>query len=166
MSLFAKKVAAATPSDNTGIWFEVGQYPLIQVDAIKLITSKKPGREGTELLVLTFDILDSRVDSRPAGMTGVSHTLNSAHPGAADDAKRFVLALFPNVDPKAIDDQALIGLASPTQPAHGRLLSLECYNKKSEKTGKDFTKHIFKPVPEELQAQAKELRARVGLPTF
>ena len=161
--MFAKKVAEAQPSDNAGLYFLAGQYPLVQVDTIKLITSQKPGRVGAEMLVLQFDILDSKVAERPAGMRSVCQILNSNHPGAADDAKRFVQALYPSVSADTIDEAAIVALTSAEQPAHGRLLALECYVKRSEKTGKDFTKHLWREVPEALQAQAKELRAKAGL---
>jgi hypothetical protein len=43
-------------------------------------------------------------------------------------------------------------------------LSLECYHKKSEKTGKVFTKHIYRPIdPPDLQLRANDLRALAGL---
>lgn len=70
-SMFAKKVSEATPSEASGLYFLAGQYPVIQVDQLKLITSTKPGRIGAEMFVAVFDILDSRVQDRPAGMRAV-----------------------------------------------------------------------------------------------
>jgi hypothetical protein len=164
MGLFAKKAAAATPSENTSIWFKPGLYPLVQIDQLKMVVSKKPGSEGAEKFVIVADILASNNAERPAGTSGVSQTLNSMHPGAADDLKRFVMALFPHVDPATIDEGAFTALTSSEQPAHGMLMRVEVYDKVSEKTGKTFTKHIWSPAGGEYVAQAAELRAKAGLP--
>lgn len=182
MGMFAQKVAEAKPSDNVGLLFEVGHYPVVQADQFKLFTSRKPGREGVEMVAIVCDILESRVESRPAGTRAVSQVLNSLHVGAADDCKRFINSLFSTPEEaKAwiksllrtdaeISDQdvaevlSLEGMASAAQPGRGRLLSLECYTKKNEKTGKEFTKHIWRPVAPEIQAKAAELRAKAGLP--
>lgn len=164
MGLFAKKVAEAKPSENTGLFFNAGQYPVIQIDSLKYIISKKPGREGTEMFIIVCDVLDSKVADRPPGTRGVSQTLNSQHPGAADDCKRFIQALFPDVDPATIDEAAITALTSSEQPAHGLTLSLECYVKKNDKTHKEFTKHIWRPLTPEVRATVPMLRSKAGLP--
>lgn len=182
MGMFAQKVATAAPNDSSGLNFEEGHYPLVQLDQFKLFASKKPGREGVEMVAIVCDVLESRVATRPAGTRGVGQILNSLHPGAADDAKRFINALFNTPEEARAWIQALLGtgaavgdgdvaevlslegLASPAQPCRGRLLSLECYVKKSTKTGKEFTKHIWRPVTAAVQAEAAALRAKAGLP--
>lgn len=164
MGMFAQEIAEANPTDGTGMYFLPGQYPLVQVDRLKLFESKDPKKGKAELFVIVCDVLDSQVQQRPAGTRGVAQTLNSNHPSAKDDGKRFISALFPSVT--NIDGDGVKALTSDEQPAHGRLLSLECYEKVNEKTGKKFTKHIWRSVPDELQEKAAELRAKAGLTPF
>jgi hypothetical protein len=179
--MFAQRVAEATPNDNTGIFFEQGNYPLVQLDQFKFFQSTKPGREGVEMVALVFDIIQSNVPSRPAGTRGVSQILNSLHAPSADDCKRFINALFPSVAsaqawfgklvgrPLTDDELASVlsieGMSSVGQPVRGRLLKLECFTKVSQKTGKEFTKHWWYPVADETQAKAAELRIAAGIGT-
>lgn len=164
MSMFAKKVALAKPSDSAGLFFLPGLYPLVQIASLKLIQSKKPGREGAEMFIIDCDILDSRCPERPAGTQNVAQILNSQHVSAPDDVKRFLAALFNGeVDPDSIDEAGISALVSAEQPAAGRCLALEVYDKKSEKTGKTFTKHVWRAPAPELAAKAAELRAKLGL---
>lgn len=164
MGMFAKSVAVAKPTENSGLFFLPGLYPLVQITQLKMIQSKKPGRESAEMFIISCDVLESRCPDRPAGSSGVTQIVNSMHFGAADDVKRFLVALFNGeIDPDAIDEAGINALVSAEQPAAGRCLSLEVYDKKSEKTGKTFTKHIWRPAPPDLAARAAEIRAKCGL---
>lgn len=181
MGMFAQKVAAATPGESGGsLWFKDGEYPLIQIDQVKLVISTHPSTLGVEKFVVVADILDSKVPDRPAGMRGVSHTLNGLHASAAKDCKNFLIAAFPEVDASEWDKEHALNpedersIVHPTiQPAHGRLLSLTVYTKLNAKGEldrfgkvKQFTVHRYMPVSEEIQAKAAELRAKAGLPPF
>lgn len=169
--MFARRIADAKPGENKGLLFDPGLYPLVQVKKIKIFPSTKPGREGTDMMANEFDIIESKVASRPAGMTSVSQVINGAHTASAQDAINFLVAVFPQVDPKEWqwdpnkpeDEQAVNVIASALQPAKGRLVMLETYHKKSSRTGNIFTVHRYTPVPEAIQAKAAELRALAGL---
>ncbi len=170
MGMFANKVAAAKPSEGTGLYFLAGQYPLVQIDQLKLIKSQDPKKNGAELFIIVCDILESKVADRPSGMRGVAQTLNSNHPSAADDCKRFIWAAFPQFkeNNQELDEEGINFLTSVEQPARGTLLALECYVKppgpNSKAGSQGFTKHIWTPVGASIQAQAAELRAKAGLP--
>lgn len=166
MSMFAKKVAQAQPNEGTGLFFLEGRYPIVQVMELKCIVSKNPKHLGAEKFIIVGDILESLVVARPTGMRGVCQILNSNHPGAADDCKRFITACLPMIDPNTIDEDGIVALTSAEQPAAGRLMSLECYEKKNEKNGNVFTKHIWRSLDESTQAHAAELRAKAGLPAL
>lgn len=170
MSMFAKQIAEAKPSDGSGMFFIAGQYPVVQLKQVKLTNSRDPKKGNAELFIIVCDILESRVAERPAGTQDVANILNSNHPGGKDDAKRFIMALFPGMAETAIDEQGVQALTSVEQPCKGKLLALECWEKVSTtKKNADgspsvFTKHIWRAVSDEIQAQASELRAKAGLP--
>lgn len=164
MGMFANQIAGAKPSEGSGLYFLPGLYPVVQIKQLKMFDSKNPSRAGAEMLIIDTDILESRVPDRPAGTQSCAQTLNSNHPGAKDDAKRFFLAL--GLEEAQIDENLVKLLTSVEQPAAGYLLSLECYEKVSSKTGKKFTKHIWRPIAGVTQEQAPELRAKAGLPPF
>lgn len=164
MGMFANQIASARPSEGSGLYFLPGLYPVVQVKELKMFDSKNPSRAGAEMLIINCDVLDSRVEGRPAGTQDCAQILNSSHPGAKDDAMRFFNALGFTVE--QVDESLIKMLTSPQQPAAGYLLSLECYDKVSSKTGKHFTKHVWRPVAGVTQEQANELRAKAGLPPF
>jgi hypothetical protein len=164
MGMFANQIAGAKPTEGSGLFFLPGLYPVVQLKQLKMFDSKNPSRAGSEMLIINCDILESRVDERPPGTQDCAQVLNSSHPGAKDDAKRFFLAL--GIPEESIDENLVKLLTSVEQPAAGYLLSLECYDKVSSKTGKHFTKHVWRPVAGITQDQADDLRAKAGLPPF
>jgi hypothetical protein len=174
MGMFAQNFAKATPGAGGGLWYKDGDYPLIQIDHLKLIDSKNPQHNGAEKLIIVTDILQSKVAERPAGMRGLSHVLNSQHAGAARDAKEFCIAVFPGVDHSEWDKDGEESPMHPknprglvhdvTQLARGRLVSLTVFTKISEKSKKPFSVHRYTAVSDAIQEQADELRAAAGLP--
>lgn len=170
MGMFAKKTAEADPQERGGLWFEPGKYPLVQVDQLKLVDSTKD--EGIEKFVIVCDILQSNVAERPAGMTGVAQVMSGKYKGSFDDAKRFLIACFPDVDPAewdkphALDKDHENSVVNAAQPGHGRLLELEAWHKKNPKNGNIYTVHKWSPVAPDIQAAAAELRAAAGLKPF
>lgn len=172
MGMFARRIADAKPGENRGLFFEPGLYPLVQCKKVKIFPSAKPGREGTDMMAIEFDILESKVEARPAGMQNVSQVLNGAHTGSAQDGINFLVSALPEIDPKEWawdetkkdEEQGVSLVASPLQPARGRLVMLECFHKKSNRSGNIFTVHRYTAVKPEVQARAAELRAKAGLP--
>jgi len=104
--MFANKMASAKPTEGgSGLYFLPGLYPVVQVKQIKMFDSKNPSRVGAEMMIINCDILDSRVADRPAGTQDCAQTLNSNHPGATDDGKRFFLAL--GIPEETIDENLI-----------------------------------------------------------
>jgi len=165
MGMFAQQIADAKPTEGSGLYFEPGQY-VVQLKVVKQRTSQNPKHPGAEMLIISTDILQSNCAARPAGMQDVAQILNSNHPSAKDDAKRFFCTLFPDAKPEQITAEVVDIVTSVEQPKAGTLLALECYHKQSEKTGKRFTKHLWRPVDAATAANAAELRAKAGLPPF
>jgi hypothetical protein len=87
--------------------------------------------------------------------------INFKHDPAADNVKALLAAIL-HVEVEQIDKDTSMASVSKEQPATGRLVRLEASNIKT-KADKDYTKLVWSPIDDEMQAKAAELRAEAGL---
>lgn len=135
-----------------------GVYPILLVDVVKLITSRK----GEDIFIAEFEILESNVDERPTG-TRMSWAANLKHDPSPGNIKAF-LAAAGDVDPEEVNSEAAQLACSEDNPLHGRLVRLEA-TITTTKSGNAFTLCDFRPLPEKVQAQADKLREKAGFVT-
>lgn len=136
---------------------EPGSYPILFLDTLTVFQ----GRNKIDYYYkAVFDILESRVQTRPAG-TRLTWMQSLRHDFSAGEVRLFLAALM-NIDPEEVDPAGSKYACSDANPCHGRLIRLEAaMNAKGT-----FTKHYWHPVPKEVQLQAKELREKAGFPPF
>lgn len=179
MSFFASQIAGAQPkSTESRRWFEQGDYPIVQIDELKIINSQKPTEQGVSWFIIVADVLESRVSALPAGTRGISQRLKSTWPGSKGEVQAFVRTLFPGTpehvwqNPATFDPSSPQSIVNPAvNVAHGLLLSLNVWNKQNQVTGKTFGVHQWSVIPAEvwdarpeLQNKAAALRTHLGMP--
>jgi hypothetical protein len=138
-----------------GVYPLPGVYPALYVDVLKMIRSRK----GEDVFIAEFDILDSEVPNRLKG-TRMSWAVNFRHDASPGNVKAFLAAVMA-VPQTEVDGKGAQYACSDKNPCHGRLVRLEAVQTKT-KTGNDFTLTNWRPLPDEIQAQAAELRKQAG----
>jgi len=149
-----QRTAEADPNQRS-VYPVPGVYPALMADSLKMIQSRK----GEDLFVAELEILDSQVDDRPAG-TRMSWIVNYKHDSAPGNVKAFFCALMSTTEDQVTAD-ALRYACGVQNPCQGRLVRLEASNTKT-RAGGDFTLCNWQVIPENMQAQAGELRKRAG----
>ncbi len=137
-----------------GIYPIPGVYPVLYVDVVKMIRSRK----GDDVFIAEFEILQSAVVDRPGG-TKMSWAVNFRHDASPGNVKAFIAAVA-NVPQNAVDAQGCRRACSTENPLHGKLVRLEASMTKTH-AGNDFTLCTWRPVPDELAKKAQELRDQV-----
>jgi hypothetical protein len=146
---------------NQGIYPEPGLYPCLYVDVLKVIQSRK----GDDLFIAEFDILQSDVNIRPPG-TRMSWMANlTRHEAAPGNVKTFLATLM-DVPLEEVDAESSKYACSPDNPCHGRLIRLEASIIKTKEKKTDFTLCKWFTLPNDVQAQAEELRKQAGFAPF
>lgn len=153
-----EKIANADVTERS-VYFSEGIYPVLYLDVMKMVTSRK----GETFFVAEFDIIKSDVDSRPKGSRAV-WMANFRHDATPGNVKDFIAKLH-GEEPEAVTAEAVKFACGDKNPSHGRLIRLEAVNVET-KTGGNFTRHNWRPIPEELQQKAEELRQEAGFPGF
>lgn len=143
-----------------GIYPEPGVYPVLFLDACKMVESRK----GDKLFCAEFEILESNVDERPAG-SRMSWMANLSKHDAAPGNVRAFLAAAAGITPDGVDAEGSRAAVSSANPLHGRVLRLEASNTKT-RAGGDFTLCRFSALDDGMQAKAKELREAAGFSPF
>lgn len=138
-----------------GIYPMPGIYQVLYVDVVKMIRSRK----GEDVFIAEFDILQSDVPERKAG-TRMSWAVNFRHDASPGNVKAFLAAVM-NSEQSEVDGKSAQLACSDKNPCHGRLVRLEAVQTKT-KAGNDFTLCNFRPIPDDMQAKAAELRAEAG----
>lgn len=154
MDLFEK--VAGAKANRGGVYPVAGVYPIVQVNACKLIT----GRSGDRFFCAELDILESNVKERPAGST-MSWLPNFRHESAPANVKTF-LAVVNGIPETEVDPEGVAFAVSEKNPCHGRLVRLEASTIITKNKGLEFTLCKWVPLPPEVQAKAAELRAKAG----
>lgn len=139
-----------------GVYPLAGVYPILYLDAVKMVDSRK----GDRLFCAEFDIIRSEVDERPAG-SRMSWMANLTKHDAAPGNARAFLAAAAGIDPENVDAEGSRAAVSPQNPLHGRLVRLDASQTKT-RAGGDFTLCRFSALPDELQARAEALREDAG----
>jgi hypothetical protein len=153
------KIGSSDPSES-GVYPEAGVYPLLFVDSLKMIQSRK----GDDLFIAEFDIVQSEVDTRRPG-TRMSWVANlSKHDAAPGNVKLFLATLM-DVPLDQVDSDGAKFACSTDNPCRGRLIRLEASTIKT-KAGGDFTRCSWRSVSKEVQAQSEELRQKAGFTPF
>jgi hypothetical protein len=147
-------VAAADPQGNRTPYIGNGTY-LLAFDFAKW--NRKDN--GLLAFIAEMEILESTNPEHPVGTRGTYYR-EMNYPGDRGQVKSFIAALA-NEDHTAVTKQAMDLLLSPQNPAHGRLVRCTAANKQ----GKLYTYYNWTPVPDEMQAQAAQLRQQAGFDT-
>ena len=138
-----------------GVYFVPGLYPVVEVDACKMIFTRK----NEELFVAECKIIESEVPERGPG-THASFTANiTRHDAALGNIKGFMVAGF-NCSADEITDDVAEEVVSARQPLAGVRLRLEAVNV-GTRAGGDFTKHIWSQVGDTTRAPVNE---KLGTP--
>jgi len=143
-----------------GVYPEPGLYPILYVDTLKMIRSRK----NDDLFIAEFDIVASEVDARPVG-TRMSWVANlTKHDAAPGNVKTFLAKLM-NVPDQEVDANGAKFACSDENPCHGRLVRLEASIIQT-KSGGDFTLCKWFTLDKEMQDQADEIRKQAGFAPF
>lgn len=145
----------ASDGKQGGVYPLAGVYPLLYVDALKMIRSRK----GEDMFVCEVEILRSEVADRPFG-TRMSWIGNFRHDATAGNVKTLIAAVM-NCPQAEVDSAGAQYACSDKNPCHGRLVRLEAVGTKT-KAGGDFTLCNWRALPDEIQAQAEALRKAAG----
>jgi len=143
-------------------YIDPGVYPLLYCSCLKAFQSK---RDGQSFFVAEFDILDSNVESRPAG-TRMALVINySKSPEVKlNNIKTFLMRLTDSEEDE-VTSEAFKLCCSEKNPCRGRLIRLEAVNA-TTKNGAKFLQCSWATVPEEVQAKAESLRNEAGFSPF
>lgn len=138
------------------VYVLAGVYPVVEVEAVKIVSSRK----GDDIFIAELRILQSLVDERPEG-TQMSWAANFRHDATAGNVKSFLAATM-NVPAAEVDADGARFACSEENPCQGRLLRIEAANIVT-KAGNDFTRCSFRALPDEIQEQRGAFREAVGL---
>jgi hypothetical protein len=89
---------------------------------------------------------------------------NFRHDATPGNVKDFIAKLN-GVEPEDVTAESVKMACSETNPCSGKLIRLEAVTVET-KSGGNFTRHNWRPIPEELQQKAAELRQEAGFPGF
>jgi hypothetical protein len=92
----------------------------------------------------------------------VSWCASSWHPSAAGNIKAFFVSLL-GIQPQQVTEAGCAMAVSPQQPMQGKLVLAEAYNKKTQKTGSDFTAINWGNADASWQQRAVELVKTLGI---
>jgi hypothetical protein len=149
----------SSEATERGVFVLPGVYPLLYCDVLKMIRSRK----GADLFIAEFDILDSKVTERPVG-TRMLWIVNFAHDPAPGNVKAFLAALM-GVDPEEVDAAGAKYACSQENPCHGRLIRCQA-SETLTRAGGTFTVCSWTTVPNDIQAEAQEVRKAAGFAPF
>jgi hypothetical protein len=138
-----------------------GAYPILRIDSMRAFWSE---REKTDFFIVHFEIIESNVEDRPIG-TRVCWMKDFNKEITLGLIKKLVAAILDEPIEKVTGD-ICNELIADDNPANGRLISCQATLETSKKTGRDYTKEKWIPIPEEIQNQSDELRAKAGFPPF
>ena len=153
-----QQIGDSTPNEG-GVYPVAGIYPLLYVDVLKMIQSRK----GETVFIAEFEILSSEVGERPAG-SKVSWVANFKHDAAPGNV-RMLLAAIMGVQLGEVDAQGSKLAVSDQNPCHGRLVRLTA-TQTTTKAGNPFTLCKWDALPEVEQAKANEYRDNAGFAPF
>jgi hypothetical protein len=114
-----------------------------------------------EQFIAEFFVLYSTNPNQPAG-SKVSWCASSWHPSAAGNVKAFFVSLL-GIQPQQVTEAGCTMATSPQQPMQGKLILAEAYNKKTQKTGSDFTAVNWGTADASWQQRAVELVKTLGI---
>lgn len=144
-------IASAEGLSYNNQWIKPGVYPLLYVDVLKLITT----RQGDTMFIAEFDVLVSDSEAFPKG-TRMCWSANFRHEPSPKNVKIFLATLM-NKKPEEVTAEGAKFAVSEKNPCHGRLIRAEAYN-----NDKDFTLVNWRPIPDNIQARADDLRQETG----
>lgn len=136
------------------VYPEPGLYPVLYVDAVKMIRSRK----GDDLFTVEFLILQSAVDERPEG-TKLTWQANMRHDAGPGNARAFIAAAM-DCPLDEVTPEAATLACSAGNPCHGRLVRMSA-NQITTKAGNPFTVCDWSPLSPEFQAKAEEVKKEI-----
>ncbi len=159
MSLY-DRIADSQPTQG-GVYFLPGNY-IAQLDVMKMIRT----RNDDDMFVSEWDILESSNEDRSAGshcsfLQNFSGNQKEVAPGNV----KACIAAASGVDLDEIDSDGVEVALSEKNPLRGRLVRVEVVASTSKK-GREYHRHRFFSIPDEMQDKADALREQAGLPPF
>lgn len=155
-SNFAQMIKNSKPTDG-GVYALEGVYPVVQIAGMKFIETRK----RKDLYICDIDVLESKVQGREAG-TSFAFTANFTDHDAAPGNVKKLLAACVGCDHEELTDENIEeAIDEEEQALTGRLVRLET-KLVTTKGGGDFMLHLWTPIPEEIQVNAKKLRKLAG----
>ena len=145
----------ASSGRRGGVYPIAGIYPLLRIDTLKMIKN----RIGSDLFVADLEILETKVDDRPAG-SRMSWIGDYSKDPTPDNVKSFLMAAS-GLPANAITADEVMNATSNENPLHGRLVRLEATMIK-KRNGDPFTLCVFSAVSDELQSRSEDLRTTAG----
>jgi hypothetical protein len=151
--------AANADENQGGVYVLPGVYPILQIDTLKMIRSRK----GDDLFIAELEIIESQVKERPRGsrMTWIANFRHEPTPAAV---KTFFVRLM-GVPGEEIDADGMRMSVGEKQPCKGRLVRMEAVEKDTKSGGK-FTTCNWRTLDESFQEKADQLRSDAGFPPF
>ncbi|NIQ90985.1 MAG: hypothetical protein GWN93_19075 [Deltaproteobacteria bacterium] len=152
------RTANATAREG-GTYPDPGLYPVLYVDRLQM----KRSRRNEDVFIASFDIVESKVPSRPAG-TQMDWVVNYRHDASPGNVKAFFLAMM-NLKDEDLDADGLRFAVSEDQPCRGRLVRMQA-TEQTTQAGGIFTACNWTAIPDEIQNKADELRTAAGFAPF
>jgi len=122
------EIAGASEINQT-LFPVAGSYPLLYVTSVQL----KKSRDGGDLFVADFDIVESKVPERPAGTAMTWMTKKNRIPEYfLAEVKAFIAAVG-NVPANEVDAASVKYICSQDNPARGRQVRLDATIRNTEK---------------------------------
>ena len=148
------RIGDSNPNDG-GVYPEPGVYPMLYVDVLKMIKSRK----GEDVFIAEFGVINSDVPDRPVGsrMSWVANFKHDAAPGNV----RSLLSAIMGVSINDVDSQGSQFAVSDKNPCHGRLVRLSA-TQITTKAGNPFTLCKFDSISDEHQTKSEEYRKTAG----
>lgn len=148
-----EKIGSAKTFEG-GVYYEEGVYPVVRVDALKLITR----HNGHEMFIVESTVLQSQNPKCPPGSSrSVAYNLTK-HPDSAYGNARKVIAQVSGLPVENVDPEGAQLACSTDNPFGGTLCSVEAYTTKT-RAGGDFTNVRFARLPDEVQERRAEFEA-------
>jgi len=140
---------------NRGVYFIEGTYRVLQVEQIFEMVSQN----DDDLVIIECAILQSDVKDRPAG-SRVSQVYNFRYKSTPGNVRAMLAAVFA-VPVEEITPEVSMLACSQEQPCAGRLVRVEAKLGET-RAGNPFTFVSWKPLRDDMQLQAAELREAAG----
>lgn len=135
---FATEAFDQAKPSGSGVYFDPGFYPEVEIDVAKLV---KSGQNSDVFFIVECLIKKSEVASRPAG-SKASWLCNFRHQPTMANVRQFI-ANATRQSFESISRDVCKGVVSMAQPLKGTILSLQVVTIQTKVRKTDFNKHTW-----------------------